>query len=93
MGRDKDLDGSFLGRCRTPSRMDGLQIVVRSTRYSHSRNFGRGLSSPSFRAVTRMIQLGSAGSTTVTADKLQDEGGEPEVLSHMFWTLVVNKAK
>ena len=46
---DRDKDGPFLGLGQTPSKMDRLQIVVRSgsnmSRFSCRRNVGRGSSS------------------------------------------------
>src|SRR6218665_3692541 len=81
---------------KTPSKMDRLQIVVRSgsnmSRCSCRRNVGRGSSSHDFGAAAMMIRRSSAGVIAVTADRLQvvDEnvgGGEPAVFKHHTYLL------
>src|SRR6218665_129746 len=81
---------------KTPSKIDRLQIVVRSgsnmSRCSYRRNVGRGSSSHDFGAAAMMIWASSPGVIAVTADRLQvvdgNVGGEePAVLSRMVWTL------
>src|SRR5688572_19764098 len=64
---------------RTPSKMYRLQSVVRRgssmSTYSCNRNVGRGSSSYNFGAASKMARGGSAGSTAITADRLQVVGG------------------